>query len=82
MDTKLSIDNEKAKIGLKETMRALRKGSAERVIIAKDADYFVTRRVREYAEAHGVEIIEVSKKSKLGDMCDIDVAAAVAVIIK
>ncbi len=82
MDVKLNLENKEVKIGLKETMRALRNGSVESVILANDADEFVTRKVLNLALSEGIDIVYVSKKSKLGDILGIDVAAATAVIIK
>ncbi len=82
MENQLNLDNKNVKIGIKETIRAINSGKAECVIIARDADEFVTRKVRELVNVKNIKLIEISKKSTLGDICKIDVAAAVAVIIK
>ncbi len=78
----ISLENKRVKVGLKETMRAMRLGSVKSVLIAKDADEFVTRKVIDLAHTKGLDIVYVSKKSKLGDMLGIDVATATAVIIE
>jgi len=74
--------NNKLKIGLKQSMKAITDGSAEKLIIARDADQYVTRGVLKLAEEHGVIIEYCESRKFLGKACEIDVGAATAVIIK
>ncbi|CAA7600135.1 50S ribosomal protein L30e-like [Acididesulfobacillus acetoxydans] len=68
-------------IGLKQTQRALEKGSVERVYVARDADARIVRPIRELCQSHGVECVEVGSMSELGRACGIEVGAAVAAIL-
>jgi ribosomal protein L7Ae-like RNA K-turn-binding protein len=59
-------DREHYKIGLKESIKALKADKVKTLFIAKDADGFVLRRPKE----------------ALGNLCKIDISAAIAVVIK
>jgi len=74
--------NKKLRIGLKQSMKAISEGLAEKLIIARDADQYVTRGVLKLAEEHGVRIEYCESMKALGKACEIDVGAATAVIIK
>jgi len=75
-------DKERYKIGLKESIKALKADRVEVLFIAKDADGFVLRRPIKMAEENGIKIIEVPTKEALGKLCKIDISAAIAVVIK
>ena len=75
-------DRQRYKIGLKESIKALKANKVEALFIAKDADGFVLRRPIKLAEDNNVEIIEVPTKESLGKLCKIDISAAIAVVIK
>jgi large subunit ribosomal protein L7A len=74
--------NEKLKIGVKQTTKAINEGIALKVYVAKDADEYITRRIVELAEEKNVEIVYVETTKQLGRACKIDVGAATAVIVK
>ncbi|HZK84431.1 MAG TPA: ribosomal L7Ae/L30e/S12e/Gadd45 family protein [Desulfosporosinus sp.] len=69
-------------VGLKQTQRALEKGSVRRLFIAKDAEPHVLRSVEEWCSNHDVERIEVPTMKELGKACGIEVGTAVAAILK
>src|SRR5690625_2341065 len=63
-------------IGTKQTLKAIRNGEVEQVIVAKDADEHITNSVIQEAEKHDVPYEYVDSKAKLGEACKIDVAAS------
>jgi len=81
-DYTLFNDRERYKIGLKESVKALKASKVKTLFIAKDADGFVLRRPIKLAEENNIEIIEVPTKEALGKLCKIDISAAIAVVIK
>ncbi|HWQ88378.1 MAG TPA: ribosomal L7Ae/L30e/S12e/Gadd45 family protein [Desulfitobacteriaceae bacterium] len=68
-------------VGVKQTLRAMEKGSVKCIFIAEDADAHVTRPIIELGQRQKVEIIRVSTMQELGKACNIQVGAAVAAII-
>jgi large subunit ribosomal protein L7A len=77
-----TLKNSKHKtVGIKQTQRALEKGSVLRVYIAKDAEMHVLRPIVELCRTRGIEIHEVQTMSELGKACGIEVGAAVAALL-
>lgn len=69
-------------VGAKQTLKALAKGQAQSVYIAKDADSKVVTPIAEQCVQQQVEVVYMESMSELGRACLIDVGAAVASIIK
>ncbi|MDQ0220548.1 50S ribosomal protein L7ae-like protein [Peribacillus cavernae] len=69
-------------IGTKQTVRALKNDLIQEVIIAEDADIFLTSRVVETAKELNVQITYVDSTKLLGKACGIDVGAATVAIKK
>ncbi|WP_409303739.1 50S ribosomal protein L7ae-like protein [Peribacillus sp. SCS-155] len=69
-------------IGTKQTVRALKNGSIQEVIIASDADRYLTAKVAETATELNVPITYVDSMRMLGKACGIDVGAATVAIKK
>ncbi len=69
-------------IGTKQTIRALKNHLIQEVIIAEDADPFLTARVVETATELDVPITYVDSMKMLGKACGIDVGAATVAIKK
>ena len=69
-------------IGTKQTVRALKNNLIQEVIIADDADIYLTGRVVETAELVDVPITYVDSMKMLGKACGIDVGAATVAIKK
>ena len=69
-------------IGTKQTVRALKNNLIQEVIIADDADIYLTGRVVETAEVVDVPITYVDSMKMLGKACGIDVGAATVAIKK
>jgi large subunit ribosomal protein L7A len=69
-------------IGTKQTVRALKNGLIQEVIIAEDADSFLTAKVADTAKELNVPITYVDSMRMLGKACGIDVGAATVAIKK
>lgn len=69
-------------VGTKQTLKALEKGEALAVFVARDADAKVTGPVIALCEARGVELHYVESMLELGKLCGIKVKAATAAILK
>jgi large subunit ribosomal protein L7A len=71
----------KKSIGSKQTAKAMEKGIAKAVYVARDAEEHVVRDVLRIAQAQGVELTYVDSMVMLGKACGIEVGAATAAII-
>lgn len=69
-------------VGTKQTMKAVNKGRAVVVYVAKDADRHVTEPIIKECRAKGVPVEKVDSMKNLGKACKIDVRCAVAAIVK
>jgi large subunit ribosomal protein L7A len=69
-------------IGKKQTERSLQKNEVECIYIAKDADADVVVDIIRICSEEGIEVIYVENMKELGEICNIDVNAAVAAVIK
>ncbi len=77
-----SFSKEKLRVGLKSSLRALKDNSAEKILIAKDCEQHVSRQLITLAKDKKIEIEYIDTMKNLGKLCEIDVGAAAAVIIK
>lgn len=69
-------------IGTKQTAKAVEKGQATLVYIARDAEEFVIRDVLRACRERNIETLYVETMAALGKACGIEVGAATAAIIK
>lgn len=69
-------------IGTKQTVKALREGVVQELIIATDADAKVTAPAVSEAQKLSVPIRYVDSMKKLGRACRIEVSAAAVAIIR
>lgn len=69
-------------VGAKQALKAVNSDSALSLYVAMDAEARVTKTVIEAAKLHAVDIIYVDTMQKLGEMCSIDVGAAIACVLK
>lgn len=76
------INTDKLYIGIKQVKRMLSSDTAECVFIAKDANTQLTCDLVQMAMAKSVPVSFVPTMRELGKLCQIDVGAAAAVIIK
>jgi large subunit ribosomal protein L7A len=68
-------------VGSNQTAKAIGKGRAQLVFVAKDADRRVIEGVLAAARDRGLEVIEVASTRDLGRACGIAVGASAAAIL-
>jgi len=68
-------------VGLKQTQRALEKGIAKKVYVARDAEAHVLKPIVDLCRKQNIECIEVGSMNELGKACGIEVGAAVAAVV-
>ncbi|MBM7655975.1 50S ribosomal protein L7ae-like protein [Neobacillus cucumis] len=69
-------------IGTKQTVKALREGNVQELLVATDAESRLTAKVVEEANLRQIPIQYVDSMKKLGKTCGIDVGAAAVAIIR
>lgn len=67
-------------IGTKQTLKAMKQGQVNSVVIANDAAEHITSQVRKLAEELGMPAIQVDSMKRLGEACGIDVGTATVAI--
>jgi large subunit ribosomal protein L7A len=70
------------KVGLKQTLKAVKKGLVLEVILAHDADQHIISQVENACQVHSIPVRFVPSKKELGAACRIDVEAASVAIEK
>lgn len=73
---------EKRVVGVKQVLRAVESGKAERVFLGKDADSFLYNRVNNLCEEKRVPVTVVESMTALGKLCRVSVASAAAAVLK
>lgn len=68
-------------VGSNQTAKAIEKGRAQVVFVAKDADRRVVEGVLAAARDRGVEVLEIASMRELGRACGIAVGASAAAIL-
>ena len=76
------LKSAKKAVGLKQSRKAIKEGSALRAYLAMDADDRVRIPLVELCREAGVEIVEVATMDQRGQACGINVGAAAAVLLK
>jgi len=69
-------------VGTRRLIRAIQAGEIAEAYIARDADLFIVRQVRQACNAAGVRMVEVDTMKQLGEACGIEVRTASAGIRK
>ena len=69
-------------VGAKQLRKALLKGRASRVFLAKNADPAITEPIEEMCGKLHIQITWVRSMAELGHKCGIEVGAAAAAIIR
>ncbi|MGM9619122.1 MAG: L7Ae/L30e/S12e/Gadd45 family ribosomal protein [Oscillospiraceae bacterium] len=64
--------------GLKQTVRAVRSGEAQRVFFARDADEALLAPLRALCRERGVPALDGGSMKELGEACGLAVGAAAA----
>jgi large subunit ribosomal protein L7A len=69
-------------VGLKQTVKAVKNGTAKKVYVAEDADDFIKQSVLDACSDKDLQIIYVKNMKELGDACGIDIGASTAAIVE
>ena len=72
----------KKTIGTKQTAKAVDKGLARAVFVARDAEEYVVRELLKACREQAIPVVEVESMAVLGRTCGIEVGAASAAIIE
>jgi len=65
-------------VGTRRLVRAIQAGEITEAYIARDADLFILRQVRQACNEAGIRMIEVDTMKQLGQACGIEVPTASA----
>ena len=76
------LKNSPKVVGTRRLVRAIQAGEIAEAYVARDADLFILRQVREACSQVGVRIVEVDTMKQLGEACGVDVKTASAGIRK
>ncbi|MCR4443422.1 MAG: ribosomal L7Ae/L30e/S12e/Gadd45 family protein [Peptococcaceae bacterium] len=71
----------KKTVGLKQTQKAVERGLASTVFVARDAEEKVRRPILEACRERGITVIEVDTMAELGKASGIQVGTAVAALL-
>ncbi len=69
-------------MGIKQVTKAVKRGDAESVFLADDADAHVLKPLMKLCEEHDVPCEHAATMKDLGNACGIEVGAAAAAILK
>ena len=69
-------------VGTRRLLRAIQNGEIAEAYVARDADLFILRQVRDACNAAGVRMVEVETMKELGQACGVEVKTASAGIRK
>ncbi|WP_324718160.1 ribosomal L7Ae/L30e/S12e/Gadd45 family protein [Carboxydochorda subterranea] len=68
-------------VGARQTLRALHKGIARLVYVARDADPAITDPIVDLSRHRAVEVVYVESMHALGRACGIEVSASAAAVV-
>lgn len=69
-------------VGLKQTQKAIEKGSAKMVFVAADAEQHVTKPLLKLCSEKTIPVETVQTMEELGRACGIEVGSATAAIVE
>lgn len=76
------LKNASKVVGTRRLVRAIQAGEIEEAYVARDADLYIVRQVREACNQAGVRMVEVDTMVQLGQACGVEVKTASAGIRK
>lgn len=76
------LKNASKVVGTRRLLRAIQSGEIEEAYIARDADLYIVRQVRQACNEAGVRMVEVDTMVQLGQACGVEVKTASAGIKK
>ena len=65
-------------VGTRRLIRAIQAGQIAEAYIARDADLFIVRQVRQACNEAGVRMVEADSMKQLGEACGVEVPTASA----
>ena len=69
-------------VGTRRVLRAIQAGEVSEAYVARDADLFILRQIRQACSEAGVRMVEAESMKELGKACGIEVKTASAAILK
>jgi len=69
-------------VGIKQSIRVVKEGSALAAYIAQDADRHIIQQLETLCDEKSLKIVRVDTMEELGKACGIEVKAASAVVLK
>lgn len=76
------LKNSPKVVGTRRLLRAIQAGEIAEAYVARDADLFILRQVRDECGQAGVPLVEVDTMKQLGEACGVEVKTASAGIRK
>ena len=76
------LKNAEKVVGTRRLVRAILAGEIAEAYVARDADLFILRQVRDACNRMGVRMVEAESMKALGEACGIEVKTASAGIKK
>ena len=76
------LEDSKTVTGARQVSKAVKRGDAECVFIAQDADQYVTGPLADLCSEYGVPVENVPDMVELGKRCGIQVGAAAAAAVR
>lgn len=76
------LADERRLVGIKQCTKAVEDGSAQTAYVAEGVAPDICEPFLKLCREKGVAVVRIATKEKLGELCRIDVAASVAVVLK
>ena len=76
------LKNASKVVGTRRLLRAIQAGEIAEAYIARDADLYIVRQVREACNQANVRMVEVDTMAQLGQACGVEVKTASAGVRK
>ena len=76
------LKNARKVVGTRRVLRSIQAGEVEEAYVARDADLFILRQIRQACNETGTRMVEVDSMKELGRACGIEVKTASAAILK
>ena len=76
------LKNAEKVVGTRRLVRAILAGEIEEAYVARDADLFIVRQVRDACNKMNIRMVEVDSMVQLGQACGVEVKTASAGIKK
>ena len=75
-------EKSRLQVGFKQTVRALEEEKAEKVYLSEDCAGHMRSRIEDLCAKTGVQLLYAESMAELGRLCEIEVKASCAVILK